>query len=150
MEPIEKVTLTNMCMIYENNKVLVQAKRDDIQGIVFPGGHVEKHESIVDSVIREMYEETGLNIYNPQLCGIKDWIQKDGSRYMVFLYKTDKFSGNLKSSEEGDVFWVEKEQLPQLNLVWNMKELLNIFFSDVYSEFFFKISDDNSKGILKG
>ena len=54
-------------------------------------------------MIREVYEETGLKISAPHLCGIKDWQNDDGSRYMVLFYKTDKFCGELRSSEEGEV-----------------------------------------------
>lgn len=49
----------------------------------------------------------GLKIYLPQLCGIKDWIQKDGTRYMVLFYKTDKFEGTVTSYEEGEVYLSE-------------------------------------------
>ena len=60
----EVVTLTNMCMIYDDDgNVLVQDKIDpDWKGITFPGGHVEKGESFVDSVIREIKEELGIDI----------------------------------------------------------------------------------------
>ncbi len=102
MDRTEIVTLTNMCMVYQDDQVLVQNKvHRDWNGITFPGGHVEKNESFADAVIREVYEETGLTIQSPQLCGIKDWTKADGSRYMVFFYKTDKFKGELKSSDEG-------------------------------------------------
>jgi len=105
MDRGETVTITNMCMVYDKSKVLVQAKvDDDYCGITFPGGHVEKGESFTEAVIREVFEETGLKIYSPKLCGIKDWSNDDGSRYMVLLYKTDKFEGMLTSSDEGDVY----------------------------------------------
>ncbi len=39
----------------------------------------------IESVIREMKEETGLTIENPIACGFKDWIQEDGTRYLVLL-----------------------------------------------------------------
>lgn len=138
-----------MCLICDGSKVLVQEKTGT-KGLVFPGGHVEDDESLLDSVIREMKEETGLIIENPIVCGFKDWIQEDGTRYLVLLYKADKFSGELKSSDEGSVFWIDRSDLDSVNLIWNMKELLEIFDSDRYSEFFFKIKNRKYKGELLG
>ena len=62
MSNYEKVKLTNMCMIYDNDgNVVVQDKiNKSWGGITFPGGHIEKQESFVDSVVREVKEETGL------------------------------------------------------------------------------------------
>lgn len=111
--------------------------------MVFPGGHVEEGESLRDSIIREIKEETGLTISNPQPCGYKDWIQEDGTRYIVLLYKTDKYEGELKASEEGKVFWLDRKDISDANLIWNMRELLEIFETDEYSEFFFKVGVDS-------
>ena len=76
----ETVTLTNMCMVYDDaGNVLVQDKVDKKwSGLTFPGGHIEKGESFVDSVIREVFEETGLTIEKPRICGTKDWLRDDG------------------------------------------------------------------------
>lgn len=142
-----EIELTNMCLICDGNKVLVQEKVGT-KGLVFPGGHVEEGESLLESVVREMKEETGLTIENPKVCGFKDWIQEDGTRYVVLLYKTHKFTGELKSSDEGRVFWIDRADIDRVNLIWNMKELLEIFDTDLYSEFFFKIKDGKYKGEL--
>ena len=76
-------------MVFSENRVLVQDKRDDdYSGITFPGGHVERGESFTDAVIREVWEETGLKITEPKLCGIKDWMKDEETRYIVLLYKT--------------------------------------------------------------
>lgn len=150
MEPTEKVTLTNLCMVYDGTKVLVEEKvgRDD-KGVIFPGGHVERGEPIVDSVIREIYEETGLTIRNPKLCGVKDWINpEDGSRYMVFLFKANEFSGELVSSEEGRVFWTEIADLPSLPLIWHMDMMMKILQDQEFSELFL-IKDKEIKAELK-
>ncbi len=142
MDRTEIVTLTNMCMIYQDNQVLVQNKVNcDWNGITFPGGHVEKNESFVDAVIREVYEETGLTIQSPQLCGIKNWTEADGSRYMVFFYKTDKFKGELKSSDEGEVFWVPWDKLLTSDLSLDMRDMLKVFLDDNLSEFYYYLKN---------
>lgn len=133
------IELTNLCLIYRDDKILVEEKLwKGKRGIVFPGGHVEEGESLLAAVIREMKEETGLTIENPVPCGFKDWVEDDGSRYLVLLYKTDRFSGELRSSEEGRVFWMSREEFDRTEVMWNMKELLQILDSDTYSEFFWK------------
>lgn len=140
-----EVELTNMCLIYDKNRILVQEKSGTGHdgGLLFPGGHIEPGESLRDSFIREMKEETGLDISEPKPCGFKDWILDDGTRYIVLLYKTNKYSGELKSSEEGRVFWLNRKDIPQANLIWNMHELLEIFEGDEYSEFFFEYKNDS-------
>ena len=148
MARIENVTITNMCMVFDGSKVLVQDKKDeDYSGITFPGGQVEKGEAFTDAVIREVFEETGLKIASPQLCGIKDWIQKDGTRYMVLFYKTDKFAGSVTSSEEGEVYWIELEEMKQKKLAYGMDKMLEVFLDENISEYFFY--KENGKWVEK-
>ena len=149
MERSERVVLLNMCMVREGSKVLVEEKiRDDIKGIIFPGGHLEEHEPVVDSVIREIKEETGLTIEDPSLCGVKDWIDEDGSRFIVFLFRAEKFSGTLASSSEGRVFWVEIDKVLDLPWIWRMDSLMKIFVDGEYSELYLS-AFDGWKPVLK-
>lgn len=149
MERAEKVILTNMCMIYDGDRVLVEEKvGKGYKGIIFPGGHVENHEPIVDSVIREIYEETGLTIESPKLCGVKDWVTKENYRYIVYLFKTDKFSGTLQSSDEGKVFWTSLDKLMDLPVMWHMDSMMHIFLKEEYAELFLDDTQD-WKPILK-
>lgn len=150
MARTEIVTLTNMCMICDGTRVLVQNRKDpNWPGITFPGGQVEKGESFTDAVIREVFEETGLTIASPKLCGIKDWPEDDGSRYMVLLYKTDKFSGTLQSSEEGEVFWVELEEMKRIRLADGMENMLKVFLNDDISEEYFYKENGKWVEVLK-
>ena len=150
MARAEKAIFTNMCMICDGTRVLVQNRKNpDWPGITFPGGHVEKGEAFTDAVIREVFEETGLTIASPKLCGIKDWTEDDGSRYMVLLYKTDRFSGTLKSSDEGEVFWVEREELKSMKLADGMETQLAVFLDDSISEDFFYKENGEWVEVLK-
>jgi 8-oxo-dGTP diphosphatase len=55
----EEAIFTNMCMIYDGDYILVQDRCSaDWPGVTFPGGHVEHGESFVESVKREVFEET--------------------------------------------------------------------------------------------
>ncbi len=139
--------LTNMCMVYNGNRILVQDRMNpDWPGITFPGGHVEPGESFVDSVIREVKEETGLDIFSVKLCGLKQWTQEEGKyRYIVFFYKTDSFSGELKSSEEGKVFWIEKNELNNYQLADQFDEMFKVFDSDDLSENYYWFDDNEWK-----
>jgi len=151
MERTEKVTLTNMCMIYDNKgNVLVEEKiGKDYKGLIFPGGHIEKDEPIVDSVIREIYEETGLTISNLELCGVKHWITEEGTRYIVFLYKTGTYYGNVQSSSEGKVFWMPLDELKAKEPFWHMDKMLELFCGSPYSELFLEGEHGNRNPVLK-
>jgi 8-oxo-dGTP diphosphatase len=135
----EKAIFMNLCMVYDGQgNILVQNRRKrDWSGITFPGGHVEAGESFADAVIREVWEETGLTIEHPVLCGIKQWTEEDGARAVVLFYKTDHFSGELKSSEEGEVFWVRREEFESLPLAADMAQTIRVFESDDFSECFY-------------
>ena len=137
MGRIERVELTNMCMICDGTRVLVQERQKNWKGVTFPGGHVEAGESFVDSVVREIKEETGLDIADLRLCGIKQYIPSDGSeydRYIVLLYKTSTFSGKLKGSDEGRVFWIERAELESYTLPNGFDSMLEVFEKEELTE----------------
>lgn len=126
-------------MVYDRaGNILVQNRKDpDWPGLCFPGGHVEPGESFVASVIREVREETGLTIDNPRLCGTKQFQTRNGERYVVFFYKTDSFSGQLQSSDEGEVFWIPRNTVGQYALCDDFENMLRVFESDDLSEFYY-------------
>ena len=60
---------------------------------------------------------------------------------MVFFYKTDRFSGELKSSDEGEVFWIKRDALKDYQLVDDFEDMVRVFESDNLSEFYYYTDD---------
>ena len=147
MSRAEQVILTNLCMVYDDaGNILVQNRKDpNWPGICFPGGHIEPGESFVESVIREVWEETGLTIENPVLCGTKQFPTKNGERYVVFFYKTNRYHGELKSSDEGEVFWIPRCDLPKYQMVEDFMDMVKVIEQDDLSEFYYYKEDGNWK-----
>ena len=147
MSRAEQVILTNLCMVYDDaGNILVQYRKDPSwPGICFPGGHIEPGEAFVESVIREVWEETGLTIENPTLCGTKQFPTRNGERYVVFFYKTNRFSGELKSSDEGEVFWISREDLPKYRMVDDFLDMVKVMEEDDLSEFYYYKENGNWK-----
>ena len=145
----ERVELTVLCLVEDCNKILLQNRiKKDWQGYTLPGGHVKRDESFVDAAIREMKEETGLDIKNPKLVGVKQFPIKCG-RYVVFLFKTNEYSGTLVSSDEVNMKWVEYDKLKGINTVDDFEELLNVMNSNNLNEFQYVVKDDIWKVVLK-
>lgn len=146
------VELTNMVMIEDKStgRVLVQERVKSWKGLSFPGGHVEPGESLVDSAVREVREETGLDIRNLKSCGVIHWAHnRNFNRYIVFLYKTSDYSGELLSeTEEGRVFWVDPEELKAMQLSENFEKYVPMFMADEFSEAYGSWNEDDPQILL--
>ena len=143
MKRITKTILTNMCMVCDGENILVEDKvNSSYTGVTFPGGHIESGESLAEAMVREVIEETGLTIKNPRLCGMYDWVYEDGIRYLVFIYKAMEFDGELKSSEEGSVRWIKKEEFLKEKLADGMDKVFEIIEGGEYTECYYDMEDD--------
>lgn len=137
----ENVELTVLCLLHRENQYLLQDRiKKDWQGYTLPGGHIEPGESIVDAVVREMQEETGLTVLDPKLCGVKQF-PIDGGRYIVFLFTATEYTGDLVSSAEGTMHWVDKDKLHTVNTVNDLDDLLQVMLDEKLNEFQYVIED---------
>lgn len=144
-----KIKLTNMCMIEKDDMVLVQLReKKDWPGITFPGGKVEKHESIYQSVIREVKEETGLDVSNLKFCATVHYDVNDGKEeWVIFLFKTSSFSGELlEESDEGKLYWMNKADLflEDANLSNDLDVYLKLYEDESLFEGFAKWNGNTS------
>lgn len=138
--------LATLCYVRENNKTLMlhrvkrkndihQDKWNGLGGKFLPG------ETPEECVIREVYEESGLMLNDPQLKGILTFPEfSAGEDWYVFVFVADHFEGSLIDSSEGNLEWIDDSDLLDLNLWEGDKYFLqylndNVFFS---GKFYYK------------
>ncbi len=125
----KRIKLTIMCMVYKDDgSFLVENRlKKDWPGLTFPGGHVEDDELIEDAVIREMKEETGLDLFEVEPRGYIEWNEfGDDVRHLAMLFRTNKYKGTLKSSKEGEIFFTKEKDIE--------KYLLSNDFEKIYQK----------------
>lgn len=131
----ENVELTVLCLLQDGNRLLLQnSPKENWKGYTFPGGHVEPGESFVDAVVREMKEETGLTVIDPRVVGIKQFPIENG-RYIVLLFKATEYSGDVVSSDEGEMEWIDIDKLSGINVVEDFFDLLKVMNDPDLNEF---------------
>ena len=124
------------CITNENGEILLQKRsdKDDIWGL--PGGAVEIGESIEDALIREVKEETGLNIEAEQFIGVYSkyfvtYPNGDSSQSICHLFKCNTLNGNLMvdNKETFDLKFFDKNNIPKL-FIQQHTDMLNDFFEN--------------------
>ena len=122
MENIIKVGVG--AMILDGNKILLGHRsktRKDTGGIYepdtwsLPGGKQEYSETVYETIIREVKEETNLDIANPKVFSVSDDFQTD-RHFVTIEMITNEFSGELKVMEpekEDEWRWFDLDELPE-------------------------------------
>ena len=119
--------MTNMGLIKNGDEILVlDRKKEDWPGITLPGGKVKDDETIVEAMKREMLEESGLEMIDPECIGYIEWLI-DEDRHLCLLFQTERFTGDLKSSREGEVFFMKIEDLKDQALSQDMDKILDLY-----------------------
>lgn len=113
--------ITTLCYIEKDDSYLMLhrvSKKNDVNkdkwiGI---GGHFEEGESPEECLLREVLEETGLTLVSWKFRGIVTFTKNGyGTEYMC-LYTSKEYKGEPKECDEGELSWVKKDRLLDLNL----------------------------------
>lgn len=141
-----------VCMVQDGDKVLlIDREKDFFKGYIPPGGSVDFPESIVAGAIREVKEETGLNVRNLVFKGLNEYVNpvtKD--RYMIFNYLTKEFSGELlENPPEGKLLWVDIKEAMNLPMQKSFQRRFPLFFEDGTFEIHVEWDhENNQEGIV--
>lgn len=128
-----KMDLTVLCYLKKDDQYLFMnrnKKKNDLNegkwiGI---GGHLEDEETKEQALVREVKEETGLTLNNFTYRGEILFVNDDYQEIM-YLFTSENFSGELAECDEGELSWIDKDKIFDLNL-WEgdkyfLKPLLN-------------------------
>lgn len=113
--------LTTLAYIEKDNKYLMlyrNKKKNDINEGKFVGigGKLEKDESPKEACIREIKEETNLDAPNPIYQGMITFVNDICETELIFIYLVKEFAGEIHECNEGELHWIAKDQILNLNL----------------------------------
>ncbi len=144
-------SLTTLCYIEKNDSYLMlhRVKKDkDINKDkwIGVGGHFEADESPEDCLLREVREETGLELTSWRLRGIVTFtFEGFGTEYM-FLYTADGYEGTLADCDEGTLEWVEKDKVCELP-IWEGDKIFFYLLEEGREFFSLKLCYDGDCGL---
>ena len=131
--------LSTLCYIEQDGKYLMlhrTVKKNDVNKDkwIGVGGHFEHGESPEECLLREVKEETGYTLTSWKYRGIVTFVYGEDTLEYMSLYTADGFTGNPIECDEGELEWVDKKDIPALEL-WEGDK---IFFRllDMEREFF--------------
>ncbi|MBO9128150.1 8-oxo-dGTP diphosphatase [Bacillus sp. 165] len=123
-----------MCMIQKGDQVLLINRPDEkgFPGYIAPGGKVEFPESLSEGAIREVFEETGLQVKHLTYKGLDEYVSmEENIRYMVFNYLATEFEGELlHNPPEGELEWVPKNEIKEYPMQEWFKRRFPLFFQE--------------------
>ncbi len=111
--------LTTLCYITHGDKWLLlhrtKKEQDENAGKwIGVGGKFERGESPEECLVREVREETGLELLSYKLRGVITFVSDLWEDEMVFLYTSDSFRGELTDCNEGELKFVDEDKLSKL------------------------------------
>ncbi len=148
---------TTLCYIERDDAYLMMhrvKKKNDINQDkwIGVGGHFEEGEGPEDCLLREAKEETGLTLTSYKFRGLLTFICDKAPMEIICLYTADGFEGEVKECSEGELVWVKKSEIQNLNL-WEGDKIFFRLFEENRPFFSLKLvyeKDELVEAVLDG
>jgi 8-oxo-dGTP diphosphatase len=110
---------TTLCYIERDDSYLMLhrvRKKNDLNHDkwVGVGGKFEEKESPEECLLREVREETGLELLSWKLRGVVTFVSDIYETEHMYLFTSDAYKGEIGSCDEGDLEWVPKDRVDEL------------------------------------
>lgn len=145
-------SLSTLCYLEQNGKYLMlhrtrkekDVNKDKWIGV---GGHFEKEESPEECLLREVREETGYTLTSYRFRGLVTFVSGDGITEYMSLFTADGFTGQETACDEGEIQWVDKKDIPKLNL-WEGDRIFFRLLEEREDFFSLKLVYDGAGGLV--
>ncbi|MCZ3365852.1 MULTISPECIES: NUDIX domain-containing protein [Methanobacterium] len=120
-----------MILCEDDSIVLIKRKYDPYKGSwALPGGFVEWGETVESAVVREVKEETGLEVDIIELVGVYSDPERDPRGHTVTVcYLMRKIGGNLKADTDASIAqYFKKDEILKLKLAFDHDVILKDAF----------------------
>lgn len=112
---------TTLCYIEKDNKYLMlhrTKKENDLNEgkWIGVGGKFEKDETPEECLLREVKEETGLILTKYRLRAVITFISNQWQTEYMYLFTANAFTGELMNCDEGELEWVDRDNILKLNI----------------------------------
>lgn len=123
-----------LCYLEKNDMYLMlyrNKKKNDINSLkwIGLGGKIEEGETPEEALIREIKEESGLNLVNYEKRGIVHFKDTNYTETM-HLYTSNDFEGVIKECDEGTLSWIPKEEVLNLKIWEGDKVFLKLLINN--------------------
>lgn len=146
-------SLSTLCYIEKDEKYLMlhrTVKKNDVNKDkwIGVGGHFEADESPEDCLLREVYEETGYTLTSWKYRGLVTFISGSGVTEYMSLFTADGFTGEPIECDEGELEWVDKKDVYNLN-IWEGDKIFFRLLEEKEEFFSLKLIYDGGDGLLE-
>lgn len=107
-------------LVFNNKEEILLSQRLNAHGHNSygpPGGHLELFEEFEDCAIREVKEEAGLDIENPEFIAVTNDIFKEEEKHYISIFMKSEYKGcevkNVEPAFAGDWGWYSLDSLPE-------------------------------------